>query len=800
MTLFKQMAIAISIMIIILLSSVMTINYISAKQDMVQSLYETTVNNISTLTAKLVDASEDNAFLVSTIDAEFDSGYYKLIDYKSNDGKSDYLQIDNDPIEGIPPWFINFTNIKLESVSADVSSEWNIIGVVTVAGDTGIIYKALYKMFINLSIIFITAMIICLIVLSILLRFVLKPLKDIEVLSKNISQGKFETIDKLPSTIELRNVSISMNDMSNKIKSMINKLNSNLQKMTDELSKDDLTGLEQEQTFNTDIKMMFIKKIDGYIFTLKIHEFAEFAQSNSNKIVDSFVKDFAEILRDSDEKNTAYRFYGSTFAMISLITHQDEILELAKKLKVSFESLADEYGLSNIVHFGATPFNPISTTEEILEQTIHAYEEAVKLGKNECHIRDKNDLAQDMLIWKNLVCGIIDENKFHVSYNNQALSLDGQETLLLEEAFTSATDENNKAIPIGTFISVAEKYNKVIDFDKNVIEQVISYIRSEKVEHAVLINITFDAIDDDDFKSWITKKLIENKDISSQLVFSMTAYACVKDIELFKSFISLLHDNGSKIILKRFETKFIPLDNLKDLNLDYIRLAKNYTNDISSDKAKQSFIESVSELSKLLNIKVFSEDVNNREDFETLKELGLYGASIKDILKYKGTLTQGIVSYCMDKIEFNINNVSLMIKISTASIELLQNMMNYSKDLNTDINNPAGSIEVTKDDNHVYYVETTNIVSKDDMQIIEPKLIEIQSLDSAGIRKRYRELRKSGDNTHEKGGGIGFYEIAKLTTNIEYNFVKLNEQRYRFEYKISIASKKRDSKITTKEK
>ena len=47
---------------------------------------------------------------------------------------------------------------------------------------------------------------------------------------------------------------------------------------------------------------------------------------------------------------------------------------------------------------------------------------------------------------------------------------------------------------------------------------------------------------------------------------------------------------------------------------------------------------------------------------------------------------------------------------------------------------------------------------------------EIQSLDKAGIKKRYRELRRSGENTHKKGGGVGFYEIAKVVDEINFEF------------------------------
>jgi hypothetical protein len=77
----------------------------------------------------------------------------------------------------------------------------------------------------------------------------------------------------------------------------------------------------------------------------------------------------------------------------------------------------------------------------------------------------------------------------------------------------------------------------------------------------------------------------------------------------------------------------------------------------------------------------------------------------------------------------------------------------------------------------------------DDKQKIEPKPIEIQSLDNQGIKKRYRELRRSGENTHGKGGGIGMYEIAKVSNNIEYSFEAINEDKYYFTMKSFVKKK-----------
>ena len=98
-------------------------------------------------------------------------------------------------------------------------------------------------------------------------------------------------------------------------------------------------------------------------------------------------------------------------------------------------------------------------------------------------------------------------------------------------------------------------------------------------------------------------------------------------MDKFKFFVDEIHKCGAKIIIKRFESKFIPLDNIKDFNLDYIRLARDYTSNICNDNSKENFVESIQELSTLLNIKVFAENVKEDDDLEMIKGFNLYGAS-----------------------------------------------------------------------------------------------------------------------------------------------------------------------------
>lgn len=163
-------------------------------------------------------------------------------------------------------------------------------------------------------------------------------------------------------------------------------------------------------------------------------------------------------------------------------------------------------------------------------------------------------------------------------------------------------------------------------------------------------------------------------------------------------------------------------------------------------------------------------------------------------LSYGGFLSQTLISGMTEALELEAQEHGITMSVSnnlfTIFIELSQNMMNYSKSLTDDLSRAQGLIIVSKDKEFNYYIHSQNIVSGADKEKIEPKLLEIQSLDKDGIKKRYRELRKSGQHTHGRGGGIGFYEIAKKCDAINFNFTKIQEDRYYFHVKTTISTQK----------
>lgn len=158
-----------------------------------------------------------------------------------------------------------------------------------------------------------------------------------------------------------------------------------------------------------------------------------------------------------------------------------------------------------------------------------------------------------------------------------------------------------------------------------------------------------------------------------------------------------------------------------------------------------------------------------------------YGAFVSQ------TLISEMTGVLEKEVEGNNINVSISNNIISSFIELSQNIMNYFQTLENQ--ESKALILVAKDENFDYHIHSQNIVSQADKEKIESKLLEIQSLDKEGIKSKFRDLRRSGKNTHSKGGGIGFYEMAKKCDLIDFNFKEIQKDRYYFHMQVTIVIK-----------
>ena len=171
-------------------------------------------------------------------------------------------------------------------------------------------------------------------------------------------------------------------------------------------------------------------------------------------------------------------------------------------------------------------------------------------------------------------------------------------------------------------------------------------------------------------------------------------------------------------------------------------------------------------------------------------ELELYKNDI--IFTFSGSVSYNILSAISLSIKEELNNREgnnkELFNVYYIFIELIQNIMNYSIKRTEDTDNGSGTCFVIHyDHSKKFKVCAGNIVSSKQASKIKEKIDKINSLNEQELKIYYKEARRSGRDTHDKGGGLGFIEIArKSSEKLKYELTKIDTDTSYFEINVEI--------------
>ncbi|WGS84713.1 LapD/MoxY N-terminal periplasmic domain-containing protein [Methylomonas sp. UP202] len=572
----------------------------------------------------------DDQVIQSMASAIFDMGYYKEIRIVDAENRELVELISEKRVEGVPDWFIDRLPMTSATAEAEISTGWNLAGVVYVTVNPGFAYLKLYEQAKSAFYYSLAAFLVSISLLVFVLRMTLAPLNKIDWLARRISEGHYETIHALPWTREVRNVAASMNTMSQKIKTAIASLQTKLDRMGASLLRDDLTGLYKKSVFETDLKPLFAEHGDAHVALIRLDSLSELVKEHDSAAIDDLLSRFAKLLQHTADSAAhpvkPYRFYGAEFALLIETADQGFVEDLLRSLAVDIAQLGEQYRKPDLVHIGVARLNPVGSAESLLEAAHEAHEQAQLIGANSYFIRAGDNIARDITAWKSLVFDCVDRCDYSVWYIGQTAAF-ATGALLMEEAFIQVHDRHGELVAIGPFISIAEKFAKIVDLDRGIIEQVVHHIRDGHLAHSIAVNLSTRTVRNGEFRRWLEILLKQTPIAAKQLVFSLSAYAVAKDVEAYRDFIADVHSLGGRVMIKRFETQSLSAETVKRLRPDFIRLARDLGNGVSDSAQKHVFVQTVQDIAALMDIAVLAENVQSEADYQTLKAMGLAGAS-----------------------------------------------------------------------------------------------------------------------------------------------------------------------------
>jgi len=495
-----------------------------------------------------------------------------------------------------------------------------------------IILNKILDIFTYFNLLFISLVIIYLIFNYIIMQYTTN--KYIALLNKYTSDilnnnfYKFNS-DKLVYK-NIKSVSKDISFISKKMATIINELNVNKNVLDLKVSTDNLTNLPNNKIFELEMKNLFLNKVESYIVKVKLVCLSSYSNTHSTSDIDTLILSFVNKINNTINKKDnvgLYRLYGSEFYLIIRDTNFKEMNEFLNKLSNNIVEIRDEFEIkTKIAHMISIPFNHYSNTKDLLNKINNIYQKTITIPKQiSFYNEDNSKQDEDNNKLRNIVESIIKNSAFTLSYKYDTYDYKSNK-LIMQEVSPNLINYDGSTIRIGTFVSVATELNLAIEFDKDVIEKSFNFVEKNNIDYILAINISIDALVNENFITWLESKLLyDYADIKNKVVFSITSFAAKNNFEEFVNFANNIKRFNGQIILKRFNYNDLTLDQLERINLNYIRVHSEYTENI--DKQKESILRNISDFCIANDIELLADMVILEEDHILLKSLNFYGTS-----------------------------------------------------------------------------------------------------------------------------------------------------------------------------
>ncbi|MGE4419231.1 MAG: LapD/MoxY N-terminal periplasmic domain-containing protein [Sulfurimonas sp.] len=422
MTLYKQTALILSLFLLIILSTVLILNFQSANKGVQDRLYEDAKNTATSLSLSLGGANGDISIMSTMINANFDSGNYRKITLVDVENNLLYERVLESDIVVVPKWFTQLITLRAPIASANVSAGWSQVGILHVQSDSTYAYKQLHSILIDLLVYFVIIALLSLIAINLLLHAVLKPLKEVQKQASAITQNEFIIQDNIPYTKELADVVVGMNNMISKVKAMFDKGNEELKAQKELEYTDENTQLKNRKYLID--KLPAYLKIDasyegGVNMLVAFNGILEANEKIGHKLVDKLFVTIADIFKQNTkdiQESIVARINGTEFSLFLPNYSGSDAIELAKSIQEHCLNLIDSAGLDQketFICIGIYEYNHQDSISKLFSRSDNALAQA-KFNQEHIYI-EKAESAVEVMgkeAWKLLINDAIEKEKF----------------------------------------------------------------------------------------------------------------------------------------------------------------------------------------------------------------------------------------------------------------------------------------------------------------------------------------------------------------------------------------------------
>jgi diguanylate cyclase (GGDEF)-like protein len=637
MSLVNQLIAAIFAVLIGLVSGTLYIMSESSRsvlQDQLESHAQDSATHLGLYLAPYM-AENDSATVETAVNAIFDSGFYQRILVTNADGAAIFEK--NTPPEisdEVPQWFQEMVKITPPSMFRDVTYGWQPAGKIYVQSRAGYAYEKLWKGAQDSIILFVSLSIVCLLAISSLIRYLLRPLNKVEQQAIALSEKRYIEQEKLPGTRELKSVVNAMNRMVRQVKSMFEEQTRNIEELRRSAYQDSLTGLSNQRATEAQLAERLDYRKDfgrGTLLNIHLNNLQQINQligvDKTNNLLKHLASQLEELSREADQ-GVLGRITGADFLLLTNQTDTDQLkLKLEQIDNESRKQLAQftEYDVAGpIICIGSCECSDSTNSSQLLSEARIATHEASQEQVLWKHFNSTEQSASqpDQTEWKQHVANAINKGRVFLQVQS-VFSKSPSSMPIQDEIFARILNQQDQPASAGEFLSVVKELGLMADMDKAVIETALKHTNTSACP--LTINLSPEAVSNLSFMEWLTQTL-KSSNYSGKLQFELDETSVLNNVTETVQFRKLLQSHGIGFGVDHVGVHPSGFAYLYSVQPDYVKIDGSLIRDIDENAEDKFFVSSLIGAAHSLGVKAYAEHVERESQLQILNTLEADGS------------------------------------------------------------------------------------------------------------------------------------------------------------------------------
>ena len=580
-------------------------------------------------------AKNDSATVETAVNAIFDSGFYQQIIVTNADQAVLFEKTTPSNVsDDIPTWFQNLVVITPPSMYRDVTYQWKQVGKIYVRSSADYAYDKLWKGAQDSIILFVSLSIICLLAISSLIRYLLRPLNKVEQQAIALSEKRYIEQEKLPRTRELKRVVEAMNRMVHRVRGMFEEQARNIEELRRNAYQDNLTGLANQRATIAQLAERIDYRKDfgkGTLFNIHLIDLQKInhkiGMDKTNNLLKHLAVQLQEVSRQADQ-SVLGRMTGADFVLLTSHLNKDQLKckldkvdQESRKLLAQFMDTEISYP---VIGVGSCECSDLSNSSQLLSEASLASEEAVKDGVlwKEYNGEAKQSVNPHPSDWKQHVANAINQRKIFLQvqsvFNKSPNSMPIQ-----DEIFARILDRDNQATSAGEFINLVKELGLMAEMDRAVIELALQ--KAETAACPLTINLSHEAVQSDDFIAWLSARL-KGKSLAGKILFELDETGVLNNTDAITHFRKSLKELNIGFGVDHFGVHPNGFSYLYSVQPDYVKIDGSLVREIDQSAEDQFFVSSLISVAHSLDIKAYAEHVERESQLQLLTQLEIDGS------------------------------------------------------------------------------------------------------------------------------------------------------------------------------